>query len=296
MPPHDRLFKTILRAFFADLLRLAAPRVARQALLARITFLDKELLAGAGRREADLLARVPLRSGGSLLAHVEVEARARPRMPRRLRAYATRIQAGYDGQVLSIVLYLRGGEPGARWQDLDGDLKAPEVTSFRYVTFGLAGCRAEDFLERPEPLAWALAAVMDPGPLSRPELRLACLHQIGKARLAVERRGLLADFVDAYLPLTSEEEEEYKIAGGGKRKETRAMFMTWSERTRAEGFREGKREALKGVLLRLLEKRFGPLPNKALKKVESYKSVSRLNELVEQVFTASSLKELGLLR
>ena len=131
---------------------------------------------------------------------------------------------------------------------------------------------------------------MDPGPLSRTELRLACLHQIGKSKLPVEQRGLLADFVDAYLPLTPEDEEGYKIALGGKPKETRAMFMTWSERLRAEG----ERRALKGVLLRLLEKRFGPVPNQALKKVESYKSVSRLNELVQRVLTASSLQELGL--
>lgn len=120
MPPHDRLFKTILRAFFGDLLRLATPGVAARAILAKITFLDKELLTGADRREADLLARVPLRSGGSLLVHVEVEARARRRMPRRLRTYASRIQACYDGQVLSLVLYIRGGEPGVCWQELDG--------------------------------------------------------------------------------------------------------------------------------------------------------------------------------
>lgn len=295
MPPHDRLFKTILRAFFADLLRLAAPRVAARALLSKVAFLDKELLAGTGRREADLLAKVPLRGGGFVLVHVEVEARARRRMPRRLRAYASRIQASYDGQVLSIVLYIRGGEPGICWQELDGEVKAPEVTSFRFITFGLAGCRAEDYLDRREPLAWALAAVMDPGPLSLVELRLACLHQIGKARLPVEQRGLLADFVDAYLPLTPEEEEEYKIAGGGKRKETRAMFMTWSERLRAEGFKEGRQVTLRKTLLRQLRRRFGPLPESVKQQVEEITSLPRLNGLLDRVLTASSLKELGLL-
>ena len=142
MPPHDRLFKTLLRAFFADLLRLAAPGVAAKASLARIVFLDKEL----------------------------------------------------------------------------------------------------------------------------------------------------ADFVDAYLPLTAGQEEEYKIIEAGNTKEDRAVWMTWSERLVAEG----ERKALKGVLVRLLEKRFGPVPQRALKKVESLKSVPRLNELVERVVTASSLEELGL--
>lgn len=296
MPPHDRLFKTLLRAFFTDLLRLAAPGVAAKASLARIVFLDKELLAGSGRREADLLARVPLVSGSSLLVHVEIEARARRPMPRRLRAYASRIQSLYDGQVLSIVLYLKGGEPGVCWQELDGEVRAPEVTTFRYVAFGLTGCRAEDYLARPEPLAWALAALMDSGASSQAEHRLACLRRIGAARLRAERKAMLADFVDAYLPLTSDQEEEYKIIEAGNTKEERAVWMTWSERLRAEGAREGERRALQGVLVRLLEKRFGPVPQKALKKVESLKSVPRLNDLVERVVTASTLEELGLPR
>jgi hypothetical protein len=59
---------------------------------------------------------------------------------------------------------------------------------------------------------------------------------------------------------------------------------------------EGERRALKEALLRLLEKRFGPVPRKALKKVESLKSVPRLHDLVERVVTASSLEELGLPR
>jgi len=38
----------------------------------------------------------------------------------------------------------------------------PDFPGFGYVSFGLAGCEAADYLARPEPLAWALAAVMDP--------------------------------------------------------------------------------------------------------------------------------------
>lgn len=168
---------------------------------------------------------------------------------------------------------------------------APEVTAFRYVAFGLSGCRAEDWLARPEPLAWALAALMSRGTWSRAELRMTCLQRIGEATLSEERRGLLANFVDAYLPLTPDEEKEYKILDAGKPQEERVMWMTWSERLQVEG----ERRALKGVLLRLLEKRFGPVPKKALRKVESYKSISRLNELVDRVLTASSLEELGLI-
>ena len=56
---------------------LATPGLAKRSLRAKIVLLDKELLTGAGRREADLLARVPLRGGGSLLVHVEYQRHGR---------------------------------------------------------------------------------------------------------------------------------------------------------------------------------------------------------------------------
>ncbi len=176
MPPHDRLFKSLLRAFLPDLLRLVAPGVAERLRLGRITFLDKELLAGdgrSGRREADLVARIPCRDRGALLVHVEIEARARRSMPRRLRAYAHRIQTLYDGQLLTILLNLRGGPVGVQRVRPEGEISDPELSSFQYIAFGLAGCAAADYLERPEPIAWALAAVMRPGAMSRAEHKLA---------------------------------------------------------------------------------------------------------------------------
>ena len=240
MPPdHDRLLKTLLRAFFPGLLRLVVPGIAGRLDAARASFLDKELLAGSRRREADLLARVPVHGGGSLLVHVEIEARARSRMPQRLRAYASRIQAAYGGQVLSILLNLRGGPAGVHHATLEGELAAPELSPFRYVVFGLAGCSGASHLEHEEPLAWALASLMSPAAASRAGHKLACQHRITAARLPDERRVLLMDFVEAYLELTPEEAEEYKILVARNHRRTAAMWMTWSERAKAEGRKEG---------------------------------------------------------
>ncbi len=291
MPPHDRLFKTLLRTFFADLVRLTAPALAKRLCLGRATFLDKELLDGSlGRREADLLVRVPVRGGGWLLVHAEVEARARKSMPRRLREYARRIQARYDGQLLSILLNLRGGLPGIRQACLDGELAEPELSTFRYVAFGLAGCSAADFLEKSEPLAWALAALMDPGTLSRPELKLACLRRIAGARLKDDQRHLLRNFVEAYLELTPEESEGYKELVTRKRGgEAKDMWMTWSERIETEGRYQGMRQ----IVLHLLAQKFGPLPEGVGEKLQSISSPKRLTRLAERVLTARSLRELG---
>ncbi|HEY2737270.1 MAG TPA: hypothetical protein VGK45_02630 [Thermoanaerobaculia bacterium] len=212
MPPdHDRLFKTLLRTFFPGFLGLVVPDLAGWLDAARASFLDKELLAEepVGKRLADLLARVPVRNDGILLVHVEIEARFSPEMPGRLRDYASRIQTSYGEQVLSILVNLRGGPSGVHQKTLSNVLSAPELSTFRYALFGLAGCTGAEFLAKPEPVAWALAALMRRGTESRAAYKIACQGRIMEARLADGQRTLLLDFVEAYLELTPSEAVEY---------------------------------------------------------------------------------------
>lgn len=314
MQPHDRLFKSLLRAFLPDLLCLLAPGVAAQLRLDRVTFLDKELLAEEGRREADLVARIPLRAGGALLVHVEIEARVRRGMPQRLRAYAHRIQSLYEGQLLTILLNLRGGRPGIHRIRLDGELTDPDLSSFQYLAFGLAGCAAADYLEKTEPLAWALAAVMRSGSLSRAEHKLACLSRIAAARLHESREILLVNFVEEYLPLTAAQAEEYKILSARNlNREEKAMWMPWSERIKVEARKEGillgrqegqekglqkgraqgEREGMRKLLLHMLDQRFGPLTAEVRGQIEAINSTRRLTSLASKVLKARSLGDLG---
>lgn len=79
------------------------------------------------------------------------------------------------------------------------------------------------------------------------------------------------------------------------------MWMTWSERQKAEGKREGiklgKQEgarSLQQVLLSLLDQRFGPLPESVNRQVEAISSLRRLTRLAEQVLTVGSIRELRL--
>ena len=314
---HDRLFKTLLRTFLPGFLRLVVPDLADRLDAARALFIDKEFLAEepAGKREADLVARVPRRNDGVLLIHVEIEARAGSQMPLRLRAYAGRIQAAYGEQVLSILINLRRGKAGVHQGILKGDLAAPELSPFVYTVFGIEGCIGAEYLARPEPVAWALAALMRRGKEEgRAAYKLRCQSRIVEARmLPYDRRILLLDFVEAYLQLTPEEAAAYKVLSARNRRRTRAMFMTWSERLKEEGKREGlelgKQKGLKlgerkglqegarslrQVLLSLLDQRFGPLPETVHRQVEAINSLRRLTRLAEQALTANSLRELRL--
>jgi hypothetical protein len=243
MPRHDSIFKALLRSFFADLLWIVVPDQAARLDLRQPVFLDKEFFtAGGRRRELDLLARVSflVESRQPLLIHIEVEARATSGMGERLWLYRRQIQAIHGGQILSIVLYLDRGEAGIRVATLFEEAPDEGLEGFRYMAFGLAGCDAAEYLARPEPLAWGLAALMRPGKLTRPALKLSCLRRIATADLDDARRILLVDCVEAYLELNSDEAAEYaRLYKVRENREVRKMATTWSERIAARGKEEG---------------------------------------------------------
>lgn len=296
MAPHDPLFKSLLRTFFAGFLRLVVPEMAERLDLSTTVFLDKELTAfdpPARSRLVDLLARVPLKEAGrSLLIHTEVENRASRGIGERIRSYQRWIQTRHDGQILSIVLFLHGGRAGICEETITGDLAGPGLPAFRYLSFGLSRCRAAEYLEKPEPLAWALAALMDCRPWSRAELKMRCIARIAKATLTEAERWELVNCVETYLQLTSSEAGEFSLPGNLRTWRTQRMAqsllfrMSWADKMMGEGARQ--------VLLGVLEERFGPLPDETRQRIERIRSVHRLTRLAQKVLTAKSLKSLRL--
>jgi predicted transposase YdaD len=297
---HDKIFKQLLHAFLDDFLRLVVPETFDRLDLSSPEFLDKELFERGPRgprRELDLLVRVHTVSGRPLMIHVEVEARASPEMEERLGRYRNQILARYNTPVLTILINLKRGRPGVCLKSWENDL-GPSFPEHRYVSFGLAGCLAAEYLARPEPLAWALAAVMNPGALSRPELKMACLRQIAKLRGRFDSY-LLVNCVENYLQLTDEEALELEALRARKEnREVQAMALTWSEKLEAKGEARGKAigeaKGAREILLLQLAERFGPLPEGARRQIEEISSLQRLTQLAKRILTAHSLEEMGL--
>ena len=126
---------------------------------------------------------------------------------------------------------------------------------------------------------------MDPGSWSRAELKMACLRRIASLRGRVDS-FLLVDCVENYLQLDSREAAEFEaLRSRRENQEVRAMAMTWSETQQALGRAQGAHQ----LLLHLLVKRFGPLPEKVRQQVETITSLDRLTELAGRVLSARSL-------
>lgn len=182
----------LIRAFFADYLHLVEPDAARRLRLDCVTFSEKSC--------ASLVAaEVPARKGEPVTAVVRIEPRpvADGERSRELAAAFKTLDVRYGQPVLLSVLHLSGGRPGTHLESaMIGEALGIEMARIFYTAFGLEGARAEHYLERPEPLAWALAARMRPARRNLKEHRRACLAKIAAADLDEPRRTLLRRAVD----------------------------------------------------------------------------------------------------
>jgi hypothetical protein len=139
-------------------------------------------------------------------------------------------------------------------------------------------------------LGVALAALM-----KIPKERVAwlgaeALRRIQEAPLTAQRRFLLAECVQAYLPLDEPQQREFEqLLAAEPYQGVRAMNVTVYEK----GLAKGREETLRGVLRDLLEQRFGQLSAGVLEQLHQLPA-ERLTQLVKSVLRASSLRELGL--
>jgi hypothetical protein len=202
MPHRAPLVREVLETFLADYLRLVEPDSAQHLALDQITFPAVPIWSPAEHQRLGVVGEAPSRWGEqvTLLLRIEPEALTPAELSRRIGCYFMDLEIHYCQPVLLHVLYLQGGRPGINLET------APvcrifnmDVLRLYFTAFGLAGCRAEYYLERPEPVAWALSALMPALRLSRAEHREHCLERIAGCALPGERKALLARCIDAFL-------------------------------------------------------------------------------------------------
>lgn len=297
---HDQLFKELFQTFLTDLLSLAEPEALVFLDATQLRFLNPETFTHwpeGERRQVDLLAIAPVleREEDRFLIHIEVERTARSAMEHRLWCYANLLQGRHGVPVLTILVNLRGGAAGVRRREIRKGTPYREVCTFHYTAFGLSGCRAEEYLDRPEPLAWGLAALMRPAHLSRAQLRAECHRRILQAGLGLHPKRALVNCVHTYLQLSGEGRSEYEaLCALDLYREVQEMELTWADQMKEEGRLYGRAEGARTVLLKLLARRFAPLPERVRRQVEKIDSLDRLTQLSEQTLTVQSLEEMEL--
>jgi hypothetical protein len=299
MAEHDQRFKTLLKEFLADFLRLFFPDYVSDLDLSAPEWLDKEVLTDPPAGDVyilDLVARlrplpVATAADPTVLAAVillEVESRDavatfRPRMYH----YYEAVRRMYEGRVLPIALYLRVGLDGIGVETYTEAFGPLEVLRFQYLYVGLPALDAERYVQGPNWLGVALAALM-----KVPDDRRAWLRAEALRRVLLEcrendfRRLLLFECIEAYLALSPRQESEYKeLLARSPYKEMMPVMTTTFEK----GIQKGRRDSIR----ELLEKRFGPLKPVVEQRLNDWPA-DRLSDLLLAVPDAPSLQALGL--
>ncbi len=300
---HDQIMKELITAFPAPFLELAAPDLCRRLSPETVAFEPMEHYPGSPsqrERRPDLVARVSTGAGEEVVVHVEIELKYRASVPPKVLRYHRGLSLHYELPVHSVVMYLRGGPPGAASKVYRERSLGRTVVAFHYDSLGLSKAAVAAYLARPQPLAWALAALMRPGKgQSRARLGLACLRRItADPDLTDSQRRQLCNVVTTYVELDERTAQELQeLLAEKENKKMQEMITTWAERMETKGLERGRkegREALRALLLRLLSQKFGRQPAAVRGRVAAIESAEELSRLAEKVYRVGSLEELGL--
>jgi hypothetical protein len=228
----DKLFKTLIQVFFRDTVELLHPELADALDFGKVVFIAEPAFADfrkQGQVEPDVVAQVETRLGDPKVAlvHIETEARFSSDMARRMRRYQLQLELKYDQPVMAAVIYLKGGPAGVEACEVTREVGPWNCGSSRYLSFGLAGCLAEEWVARPQRLAAALAAMMSSKLWDPVQKKLACLRAItGEPK--EDHRFLLNKLIEEALQLKGEERARFEVALDSE-PEVKTMAVTWKE-------------------------------------------------------------------
>jgi hypothetical protein len=298
---HDQRFKTLIREFFADFLRLFLSVWGSRFDLSTIEWLEQEMLPNppeGSRHRLDMVAKLKARRQVTsknrtasdewlTLIHIEIESPDRttnlkPRLP----AYYIHLRDKHNLPVLPIVIYLKVGLDGIGVDIYEEEFWELTVLCFRYLYVGLPGLKAVDYVEGDNWLGVALAALMRIPKDKIVSLGEQALRRLHESPLNEQQRFLLTECVEAYLPLNEEQQLELEAR----------LLAVPSERVKTMNkttFEKGMEKGVQDTLLRIGAKRFKQAPSKEFEsRIRSIKDIERLEELTDRVMDAGSWDEL----
>ncbi len=184
----------LISLLLPDYLRLAEPDSAAQMSLQ-----DCEILPAAEDKGITLIrAHVKSRLGEKVTVIVAVEPHALPtqQIAAKLADVLVRSEVTYGFPVLLSVVYLSGGLPGVHLESAQiGTFGDIECVRIYFTTWSLSASHAEYYLQRPEPLAWAIAPYMRSTSHTQHELLESSRVRIEEAQLSGDLRTALLRFV-----------------------------------------------------------------------------------------------------
>jgi hypothetical protein len=328
MADYDSPWKEALERYFPEFMAFFFPAAHADIAWERgYDFLDKELEkvvrdAELGRRLVDKLARVRQREGGErlVLVHIEVQGEEDPDFAKRMYVYNYRLFDRYDCPVVSLAVL---GDDRTGWRPdrfgyalwgCEVGIRFPVVKLLDYAQ------AAEQMAGGGNPFRVLVTAHLKARETARDSQRrlrwkLALVKGLYEGGLGREDILELFRFIDWVLTLPAELEQRFLAEIQDWEEERKMPYVTSAERIGIEkgiqqgikqgieqgikqgieqgieqGIQQGARQGEAALLIKLLERRFGPLPRWASERIERAER-PLLEEWGLRVLEAGSLEE-----
>ena len=293
---HDQLFKELLTTFFVEFLDLFFPSVLEYLDTDSIQFIDKEVFTDIVRGEKNILDLVVLakfqEQDYSFLIHLENQASSAPEFNRRMFRYFCSLFLTYDRPIYPIVIFSYDSPKRLDKSDFVIDFPDLQVLNFNYQIVQLNRLDWRDFLKRENPVAAALMAKMKIDRCDRAKVKAECLRLMMTLQLDPAKMQLISGFVDTYLRLNAEEEamfqSELSTMELVEQEQIMQITTSWEEKGRLEGRLEEKLN----IILRLLNRKLGNLPEAIATRIKSLEP-SQLDSLTEDLLEFETLDDLN---
>jgi predicted transposase YdaD len=269
---HDQLFKELLRVCFVDFLELFLPEVLQYLDVNSLEFIEQESfseITEGRKRSVDLLVKARFRGQPTyFLIHVEIQADKRGWSGKRMFYYFAVQTYKHDLPVYPIAIFSWDNPRTPESGQYTVEFPDRRVLEFNCVVIQLNLLDWRDFLKRDNPAASALMAKMGVKPEDRPKVRAACLGMIVRLKLPEKKRRPIMRFIDAYLPLSAAQEEEFDQEIKRFRPEERKVAMEYITSWEREGIVKGKLEAAISILTRQI----GQISDASIKRIKRLSS------------------------
>ncbi len=289
---HDQLIKSLIEAFFEQLVRLFAPDAAAQMDFSRVEFLPTEQFTDpptGGRRRPDVPAKVGLRSGDEAFVIVHWEAQEEPEadLSRRMFNYYTLLRRDHDLPVLSIALLFytptdaTGGVDVVEYRE---ECLGMETLLFRYLRIVVPQLDAASYLAGDNPAGWALAMRMKRKGLEPLTILLMLADKLPAAQLPQDKAWMAWHYANSYAGLPKEEQKMLNEIV--KQRKKQGEELTWLDRQRMWEKQD--------LILRLMRRKFGDVPEAIVKRLEAIMDDDALDALADRILDATTLADMGL--
>ncbi|RUR74836.1 Rpn family recombination-promoting nuclease/putative transposase [Chlorogloeopsis fritschii PCC 9212] len=306
---NDSPWKEILEAYFPQAMHFFFPQTAALIDWERpYEFLDKEFQqiareAELGRRYADKLVKVWQLQGEEiwLLIHVEIQATPEDNFAQRMFSYNLRIFDKFAKPAISLAILC---DADLKWRPNQYSYNYPDCRlHFRFGTVKLLDYqnRWSELQDSDNPFATVVMAHLKTQQttkqlLERKVWKFSLIRRLYEQGLQEREIRNLYRFIDWVMILPKGLEAEFWQEFKQFEQELRMSYITTGERIgyergKEEGKLEGKLEGEQALVLRLLQKRVGDLPQEVQQQIHSL-SLEQLEALGEALLDFKAIADL----